>query len=74
MKENWKIIQDGIYSSIEKTDDDVDDSTVFATFTAAKLNLIDELKKQISDFKLAVRNLRNLKKDEVKHRREIYED
>lgn len=73
MKENWRIIHDGTLSSIERTDDEVDHYDVFPTFSKAKKAMIQSFQETIREYKHAVQKARQLKKSEIKHRREIYE-
>jgi hypothetical protein len=73
MKENWKVVEDGTLSSIEKTDEEVDDYCVFSSFTKAKKNLIENLKDQVNQYKNAIKIAREMKASEIKHRKEIYE-
>jgi len=72
----YRIDYDGCYTSIEKLKYDchtVDNWEYFSTFSKAKAFAIEQMQDRISDFRLTVKSLRELKKDDVRSNRGLYE-
>jgi gas vesicle protein len=62
---NFRIVFDGIFSSIEKTTDEVDNEHVFFTFKKAKASLIDFHKKRIEELRDAIQHLKELNENSI---------
>jgi hypothetical protein len=58
---NYKIVFDGSYSSIEKTDKPPDENEIFPTLKEAKQELINYLDRRAKDFKGAIAGVRAIK-------------
>lgn len=65
MKKNYRLIEDNYYSSIEETEDEVDDYNVFSTLPKAKKALIRNMKQEITNFKNAIKRVQSINKDDL---------
>lgn len=64
---NYKLIIDGSYTSIEKTDDQVDHVEIYRTFPEAKKEAVDNITAKIKNLQLTLKKLRSLKKNELEY-------
>jgi hypothetical protein len=65
MKKNYRIVEDLYYTSIEETDDDADDYSVFSTVEKAKKQIIRNMKREIDNYKTAIKRIRTITKDNL---------
>lgn len=62
---NYKLVEDNYYSSIEETEDEVDNYDVFATLPQAKRKLIANMKLEIENFKRGIKRVKTITKDDL---------
>jgi len=65
MKKNYRIVEDLYYTSIEETEDEVDNYSVFATLNQAKRAITQSLKQEIENYKRAIKRIRTITKDNL---------
>lgn len=64
-KSNYKLVEDNYYSSIEKTEDEVDNYDVFKTLPQAKRKLIANMKQEIDNYKRAIKRVKSITPDNL---------
>jgi DNA phosphorothioation-dependent restriction protein DptG len=64
-KPNYKLIEDNYYSSIEETEDDVDNYDVFKTLPQAKRKLIANMKQAIENYKRAIKRVKSITEQDL---------
>lgn len=64
-KPNYRLVEDNYYSSIEETEEEVDDYNVFKTLPQAKRALIRNMKQEIENFKRGIKRVKTITKDNL---------
>lgn len=65
MKKNYRIVEDLYYTSIEETEDEVDNYSVFSTIEKAKRVIIRNMKQEIENYKRGIKRIRTITKDNL---------
>lgn len=65
MKKNYRLVEDNYYSSIEETEEEVDNYSVFSTVAKAKKVLIKNMKQEIENFKRAIKRVKTITENDL---------